>query len=131
LAISPATVATIVAVLLAFTRLIPKTKPWWGKLPTWAQPLPPIAVVVCGFAAGAIKQPAEWIQLAEQSVFAILAILAPGALPAGAAYSAPDEPERNEPSVSPDDARAAVKALREQIAVRSRASQALDRIARG
>lgn len=62
---TPQLIATIVAVLLAASRLVTRFRPFWALLPEKVRPWAPAAVVLTGTVAGLLSGSVE----AEQAVF--------------------------------------------------------------
>jgi len=81
MSLTPQTIAIIIAVLTALSRVLPATKPLWDRLGK-AKVIPPIAIVVIGYALQGMTS-GDWLTGLELEVGAIVALLAPGVAEAG------------------------------------------------
>lgn len=84
--INATAIGVAVAILTALTRLVPLTKAYWERLPAKWRPWPPAALVVFGATLAIFQQPTAWLSQVELALPALLALLAPGALPVGAQH---------------------------------------------
>lgn len=94
---TPQLLATIVAVLLAASRLSSRLRPFWALLPEKARPWAPAAVVITGTLAGLLAggvSPEDAVFEVVVAVVTALGLAAPG-LP-------PQDPPANAPSTLTD-----------------------------
>lgn len=85
--LTPNIVGIIAAVAIALVRLVPLTRPLWGKLPTWARTLPQLVVIVAGTVVGVAQTPGDYLNQVAIGLGAIVLLYSPGALPEGARHA--------------------------------------------